>query len=78
MAIDIRELLALPVDERLRLAELLWQSLDDPANPLPLTSELEQELARREAVYPESADVEEGRPADEVLRELRQSLWKDD
>jgi putative addiction module component (TIGR02574 family) len=78
MPIDIRQLLALPMDERLRLAELLWESLHDAAGALPLTPELEQELARREALYPESADVEEGRPADEVLGDLRRQIWSGD
>lgn len=78
MPVDVRQLLALPVDERLRLAELLWESLDDAADKLPLTHELEQELARREVLYPESADVEEGRPADEVLGELRRQIWSGD
>ncbi len=47
----------LPVDQRLQLVEDLWDSIEADA-PMGLSSELKDELARREAHYrahPETA-----------------------
>jgi putative addiction module component (TIGR02574 family) len=76
MAIDFQQLLALPAAERLRLAELLWDSVGDAPrlDALPLTPMQAEELDRRLAEYPE--DDAAGRPAEEVLAELNQRLWR--
>lgn len=50
--------LELPAAERLRLAEVIWESLDPGAEPFPLTKVQRHLLDRRRAEYltnPESA-----------------------
>jgi len=47
MAIDEDELRTLPPAEKLRLVELLWDSLGDSTTPIPLPSWVDQEAAQR-------------------------------
>lgn len=47
MTIDIEKLLALPAAEKLRVIEILWDSLGDAASPIPLPEWIEQEAKRR-------------------------------
>lgn len=50
---DVAEILKLPVEERLRLVELIWDSIAESNAALPLTdaqrAELERRLAEHEA-----------------------------
>jgi putative addiction module component (TIGR02574 family) len=63
------QMLALPLDDRLELAQRLWQSLE---GQLSEDEELFAEIERREA------DVASGAvkpiPYDEAMREVRESL----
>lgn len=62
----------LPVDERIRLVEDLWDSIAIDQAAIPLTSEQIAELDRRLDAY--QADGDPGRLAGEVISELRNRL----
>ena len=49
MAIDAAELRALPIEEKLRIVELLWDDLGDSAAPIPLPDWVDREAAKRRA-----------------------------
>ncbi len=69
MNVDLRKL---PVEERIRLVEDLWDSIAKDQNALELTPEQMVELDRRLDVY--ESDRDAGRPADEVILEIRRRL----
>lgn len=62
----------LPLDERIRLVEDLWDSIASTQNALPLTSEQQTELDQRLDAY--EADSDPGRPAEDVIAEIRERL----
>lgn len=62
----------LPLDERIRLVEDLWDSIASDQKALPLTPEQKAELDRRLDAY--EADGDPGRPADEVIADIRKRL----
>jgi putative addiction module component (TIGR02574 family) len=63
---------ALPLDERIRLVEDLWDSIAADQGALPLTEAQKAELDRRLAAY--ERDGDEGRPAIEAVEEIRRKL----
>jgi putative addiction module component (TIGR02574 family) len=69
MKTDLRKL---PLDERIQLVEDLWDSIAADQNALPLTAEQRAELDRRLDAY--EADGDPGRPAEEVIAEIRKKL----
>lgn len=69
MSSHIRQL---PIDERIRLVEDLWDSIASDQNSLPLTSDQKAELDKRLDVYEVSADPD--RPMDEVISKIRDKL----
>jgi putative addiction module component, TIGR02574 family len=62
----------LPLDERIRLVEDLWDSIASNQNALPLTPEQQAELDRRLDAY--EADGDPGRSAGDVIMEIRKRL----
>ena len=62
----------LPLDERIRLVEDLWDSIASDQNSLPLTPEQQAELDRRLDAY--QTDGDPGRPAEDVIAEIRKRL----
>jgi putative addiction module component (TIGR02574 family) len=62
----------LPVDQRMRLVEELWDSIAADQEALPLTDEQRAELDRRLDAY--EADGERGRPAELVIADIRKRL----
>ena len=62
----------LPVGERMRLVEELWDSIASDQNALPLTPEQAGELDRRLDSYEVSGDP--GRPAEDVIADIRKRL----
>ncbi|MEX0733564.1 MAG: addiction module protein [Steroidobacteraceae bacterium] len=62
----------LPLDERLRLVEDLWDSTSVDQTSLPLTAEQRAELDRRLDSY--ELDKNAGRSADDVIAEIRRKL----
>jgi putative addiction module component (TIGR02574 family) len=62
----------LPVDERIKLVEDLWDSIAADQKALPLTSEQKAELDRRLDAY--SVDRNRGRLAADVVADIRRRL----
>lgn len=62
----------LPLDERIRLVEDLWDSIASDQSALPRMSEQQAELDGRIDAY--EADGHLGRPAGDVIVELRKKL----
>jgi putative addiction module component (TIGR02574 family) len=63
----------LPLDERIRLVEDLWDSIAADQRLLPLTPEQRAELDRRLDAY--ESDRNPGRPAEDVIAGIRKRLW---
>lgn len=66
---NIREL---PVEDRIRLVEDLWDSIAQDQLVLPLTPEQAAELDRRLESFALDGDL--GRPASEVILDIRKRL----
>ena len=62
----------LPIDERIRLVEDLWDSIAADQNALPFTQDQKNELDKRLDAYELSKDP--GRPMNEILSEIRNKL----
>jgi len=62
----------LPLNERIRLVEDLWDSIAADQSALPLTQDQRSELDRRLDAY--EADGNPGRPAADVIAEIRKKL----
>ncbi len=62
----------LPLEERIRLVEDLWDSIASDQNALPLTPEQQAELDRRLDAY--EKDGNPGRPAEDVIADIRKRL----
>ncbi|RUO31871.1 addiction module protein [Aliidiomarina sedimenti] len=69
MNIDIKEL---PITERVRLVEDLWDSIASDQGSLPLTHEQRDELDKRLSSY--ATDGDTGRPAAETIEDIRSRL----
>jgi putative addiction module component (TIGR02574 family) len=69
MNVNLREL---PVDERIRLVEDLWDSIANDQRSLPLTAEQIAELNCRLDAF--EADGNIGRPAAEVISDIRKRI----
>ena len=68
----INKLRGLPLDERVRLVEDLWDSIAADQAVLPLTNVQKTELDRRLDAY--EADGNPGRTAEEVISGIRSKL----
>lgn len=62
----------LPLEERIKLVEDLWDSIAANQKALPLTPEQKAELDRRLDTY--EVDKNRGRPAAEAVAEIRRRL----
>jgi putative addiction module component (TIGR02574 family) len=62
----------LPIAERIRLVEDLWDSIAADQNALPLTIEQRAELDQRLNAY--ETDGKIGRPAVDVIADIRKRL----
>jgi putative addiction module component (TIGR02574 family) len=62
----------LPLDERIRLVEDLWDSIAADQSLLPLTAEQRAELDRRLDAY--ESDGNAGRVASDVIADIRKRL----
>lgn len=67
----ITEILALPVAERIRLIEAIWDSIAAVPDALPLTEWQKQELDRRLAEF--EANPEEGSTLEELFARIRRA-----
>jgi putative addiction module component (TIGR02574 family) len=67
----VAEILALPVAERMRLVEAIWDSISAVPEALPLTDWQKQELDRRLAEF--DADPDAGSSLEEVFARIRRA-----
>jgi len=67
----VAEILALPVAERVRLVEAIWDSISAVPEALPLTEWQKQELDRRLAEF--EANPDEGLTLEEVFARIRRA-----
>jgi putative addiction module component (TIGR02574 family) len=65
----VAEILALPVEERVRLVEAIWDSISAAPEALPLTQWQREELDRRLAEF--EAGPEAGSTLEEVFARIR-------
>jgi len=65
----VAEILELPVEERVRLVEAIWDSISVVPDAIPLTEWQREELDRRLAEY--EANPNSGRTMQEVFSGLR-------
>ena len=65
----VAEILALPVPERVRLVEAIWDSISAVPEALPLTQWQREELDRRFAEF--EADPESGSTLEDVFARIR-------
>jgi len=62
----------LPIDERIKLVEDLWDSIAADQKALPLTPEQKAELDRRLDAY--AIDKDRGRPVADAIADIRRRL----
>ncbi len=67
----VAEILALPVSERVRLVEAIWDSISAVPEALPLTQWQKDELDRRLAEF--EADPDSGATLEEVFARIRRA-----
>lgn len=72
--ISVAEILELPVAERIRLVELIWDSIAAVPEAVPLSDELKAELDLRLAEF--NADPEAGSPWEEVRKRIVKGTWR--
>jgi putative addiction module component (TIGR02574 family) len=72
--ISIAEILELPIAERIRLVELIWDSIAAVPEAVPISAELGAELDRRLAEF--EADPEAGSAWEEVRKRIVQGTWR--
>jgi len=70
----VDEILELPVTERIRLVELIWDSIAAVPEAVPVSDELKAELDRRLAEF--EANPEAGIPWEEVRERIVQGRWR--
>ncbi|HEU0201973.1 MAG TPA: addiction module protein [Burkholderiaceae bacterium] len=73
--LPVAEILELPVADRIRLVELIWDSTATVPEAVPVSDELKAELERRLAEF--EADPEVEQPWDEVRKRIVQGTWRD-
>lgn len=70
----VAEILELPVAERIRLVEIIWDSIAAVPEAVPVSDELKAELDRRLAEF--EANPEAGSPWEEVRERILQGRWR--
>jgi putative addiction module component (TIGR02574 family) len=70
------EILELPVDERIRLVERIWESIAAVPEAVPVSEELKIDLDRRLAEF--EANPEAGTTWEEVRKRIVQGRWRTD
>lgn len=72
--VSVAEILELPVAERIRLVELIWDSIAAVPEAIPISDELKAELDRRLAEF--EADPDAGSPWEEIRARIVQGTWR--
>ena len=68
MSIDLAKVLALPVEERIRIAQSIWDSVTEVPEAVEVTEEQREELNRRLDAYRD--DPSAGSPWPEVRERI--------
>jgi putative addiction module component (TIGR02574 family) len=72
--LPVAEILELPIAERIRLVELIWDSIAAVPEAVPLSDELKAELERRLAEFEANPNADS--PWEEVRRRIAQGTWR--
>lgn len=72
--LSVAEILELPVTERIRIVELIWESIAAVPEAVPVSDELKAELDRRLAEF--ETDPEAGISWKEVRERIVQGRWR--
>jgi putative addiction module component (TIGR02574 family) len=72
--LPVAEILELPVAERIRLVELIWDSVAAVPETVPVSDELKAEMDRRLSDF--EANPEAGSPWEEVRERIVQGRWR--
>lgn len=71
--LPVTKILGLPICERIRLVELIWDSIAAVPDEIPVSDELKAELDVRLAEFEAHPDA--GLPWDEVRERIVQGRW---
>lgn len=72
--ISMAEILALPVQERINLVELIWESVAAVPQAIEVSPEMKSELAARLVEF--ERDPEAGYSWDQVKERLKNGSWR--
>ena len=72
--ISVADILALPVQERIQLVELIWESVAAFPQAVEVSQELKSELAARLVDF--ESDPEAGYAWDQVKEKLKNGSWR--
>ena len=72
--LPVAEILELPVTERIRLVELIWESVAAVPEAVPMSDELKAEMDQRLSEF--EAHPEAGSPWVEVRERIVQGRWR--
>ena len=72
--ISVADILALPVQERIHLVELIWESVAAFPQAIEVSAELESDLAARLVDF--ERDPEAGYAWDQVKEKLKNGSWR--
>ena len=72
--ISVADILALPVQERIQLVELIWESVAAFPQAVKVSPELKSELAARLVDF--ESDPEAGYAWDQVKEKLKNGSWR--
>jgi len=72
--ISVAEILALPVQERINLVELIWESVAAVPQAIEVSPDVKAELAARLAEFERDPDA--GYSWDEVKEKLKNGSWR--
>jgi len=69
MGIDLNELRSLPITEKLRIVELLWDDIGESNEPLPISAWQREEVERRRDEMLKNPDM--GLDHEQVWKRIR-------
>ena len=72
--ISVAEILALPIQERIHLVELIWESVAAVPQAIEVSPEVKADLAARLAEF--ERDPEAGYSWDQVKEKLKTGSWR--
>lgn len=67
MTIDTEELFSLPIEEKLRLVELIWENIENSSETLPIPQSTRDDVKKRRG---EMSDLKFGLSHDEIWQRV--------